>query len=53
MDGQHTIEASFQATSRTLAAVFNELVAQGVTLEGMLLKPNMVLSGYECPAGEP
>jgi fructose-bisphosphate aldolase class I len=49
MDGQHTIEGSFQATSRTLEAVFSELVAQGVRLEGMLLKPNMVLAGYECP----
>jgi fructose-bisphosphate aldolase, class I len=48
MDGEHTIERSFEATSRTLQAVFGELVAQGVRLEGMLLKPNMVLSGYEC-----
>jgi fructose-bisphosphate aldolase class I len=48
MDGDHTIERSFQATSRTLDAVFTELVAQQVRLEGMLLKPNMVLAGYEC-----
>jgi fructose-bisphosphate aldolase class I len=48
MDGEHTIERSFEATSRTLQAVFGELVAQGVRLEGMLLKPNMVLSGYGC-----
>jgi fructose-bisphosphate aldolase, class I len=48
MDGDHTIERSFEATSRTLEAVFTELVAERVRLEGMLLKPNMVLSGYEC-----
>ena len=48
MDGDHTIERSFDATSRTLHAVFTELRDQRVQLEGMLLKPNMVLSGYEC-----
>jgi fructose-bisphosphate aldolase class I len=49
MDGDHTIERSFEATSRTLHAVFTELRDQRVHCEGMLLKPNMVLSGYECP----
>jgi fructose-bisphosphate aldolase class I len=49
MDGDHTIERSFEVTSRTLHAVFTELRDQRVQLEGMLLKPNMVLSGYECP----
>jgi fructose-bisphosphate aldolase, class I len=49
MDGGHTIERSFDVTSRTLHAVFTELRDQRVHLEGMLLKPNMVLSGYECP----
>ncbi|MEX1169763.1 MAG: class I fructose-bisphosphate aldolase [Chloroflexota bacterium] len=49
MDGDHTIERSFEATSRTLEAVFSELLAERVKLEGILLKPNMVLSGYECP----
>ena len=48
MDGGHTIERSFDVTSRTLHAVFTELRDQRVQLEGMLLKPNMVLSGYEC-----
>jgi fructose-bisphosphate aldolase class I len=48
MDGEHTIERSFEATSRTLKAVFDALVAQRVRLEAMLLKPNMVLSGYSC-----
>lgn len=49
MDGDHTIERSFEVTSRTLHAVFTELRDQRVTPEDMLLKPNMVLSGYECP----
>jgi fructose-bisphosphate aldolase class I len=48
MDGEHTIERSFDVTSRTLKAVFDALVAQRVRLEAMLLKPNMVLSGYAC-----
>jgi fructose-bisphosphate aldolase class I len=47
MDGEHTIERSFEVTSRTLHAVFTELRDQRVEPEGMLLKPNMVLSGYE------
>jgi fructose-bisphosphate aldolase class I len=46
MDGDHTIERSFEVTSRTLHAVFTELRDQRVHPEGILLKPNMVLSGY-------
>jgi fructose-bisphosphate aldolase class I len=46
-DGTHTIERSFDVTSRVLEAVFTELHDQRVHLEGILLKPNMVLSGYE------
>jgi fructose-bisphosphate aldolase, class I len=49
MDGDHSIERSFEVTSRTLHAVFTELRDQRVHPEGMLLKPNMVLSGYEHP----
>ena len=49
MDGDHTIDVSFEATSRTLHAVFTELRDQRVHFEEMLLKPNMVLSGYESP----
>ena len=48
MDGGHSIERSFDATSRVLQAVFAELYEHGIRLEGMLLKPNMVLSGYAC-----
>jgi fructose-bisphosphate aldolase class I len=49
MEGDHTIERSFEVTSRALHAVFTELRDQRVHPEGMLLKPNMVLSGYGCP----
>jgi len=49
MDGDHTIERSFDVTSRALHAVFTELRDQRVHYEQMLLKPNMVLSGYDCP----
>jgi fructose-bisphosphate aldolase, class I len=47
MDGGHTIERSYEVTVRTQNAVFTELRDQRVQLEGMLLKPNMVLSGYD------
>jgi len=50
MDGIHTIEDSFVVTEEVLHTTFYELYAQGVTYEGMVLKPNMVLSGYECTA---
>src|SRR5438128_6306200 len=49
MDGDHTIDHSFEATSRVLHAVFTELRDQRVHFEGILLKPNMVLSGYLAP----
>ena len=50
MEGEHTIEDSQQVTEATLRAVFGELLDQRVLLEGIVLKPNMVLSGYACPA---
>ena len=50
MDGDHTIERSYDVTADTLHAVFHELYDQRVELEGMLLKPNMVLSGYDAPS---
>jgi fructose-bisphosphate aldolase class I len=49
MDGTHTIEEAYRVTSRVQHAVFTELRDQRVEPEGMLLKPNMVLSGYDCP----
>jgi fructose-bisphosphate aldolase, class I len=47
MDGEHSIDEAYRVTSRTLQAVFTELFDQRVEREGMLLKPNMVLSGYD------
>ncbi len=49
MDADNTIERCHEVTSRTLDLVFAELDRQGVALEGMLLKPNMVISGKQCP----
>jgi fructose-bisphosphate aldolase, class I len=49
MDGDHTVERCHQATAETLASVFAALRAHRVHLDGMLLKPNMVLSGSDCP----
>ncbi len=46
-DGTHTLEESKKATGRVLQAVYVELHDQRVDLRGTLLKPNMVLSGYE------
>jgi fructose-bisphosphate aldolase, class I len=47
MDGTHTIERAFSVTSRVLGAVYTELFDQKVRLEGTLLKPNMILTGYD------
>jgi fructose-bisphosphate aldolase, class I len=49
MDGDHTIERCFGATAATLASVFAALRRHRVRLDGMLLKPNMVLPGGDCP----
>src|SRR5437667_7225913 len=48
MDGGHTIERHFEVTQQTLESVFHALYEHRVALEGMLLKPNMVLSGKDC-----
>lgn len=52
MDGGHTIERCFAITEEVLRTVFNQLYIQGVMLEGMILKPNMVLPGLSCPKQE-
>ena len=48
MDGSHTIERCEEVTGNVLHAVFNALFDQQVSLEGMLLKPNMIISGMKC-----
>jgi fructose-bisphosphate aldolase class I len=53
MDGDHTMQKCFDVTEKVLQTVFNQLHTQGVMLEGMILKPNMVLPGLNCPKQEP
>jgi fructose-bisphosphate aldolase class I len=52
MDGDHTLERCGEVTEEVLRTVFNQLYAQRVMLEGMILKPNMVLPGLTCPPQE-
>ncbi len=49
MDGEHTIDQSYNVTVRVLQALYTELFDQRVEREGTLLKTNMVVSGYDCP----
>lgn len=49
MDGDHDIETCQRVTEAALDAVFTALKAHGVLLEGMILKPNMVIAGSDCP----
>ena len=48
MDGDHTIETCYEISEKTFKTVFEELENEGVYLPGILLKPNMVVSGTEC-----
>ena len=48
MDGDHTIERCYEVTAQTLDRVFGELFLAGVQLDGMILKPNMVIAGKKC-----
>ena len=48
MDGENSIEVTEEVTDVVLDAVFGELSAQGVMLEGIILKPNMVVPGIQC-----
>jgi fructose-bisphosphate aldolase class I len=47
MDGDHSINSCYEATDKTLNEVFNQLDKHKVNLSGILLKPNMILSGKE------
>ena len=49
MDGDHDIDTCERVTRWTLETVFHELAEQRVALEGMILKPSMVVSGADCP----
>jgi len=49
MEGEHTLARCSDVTEEVLRTVFNHLYSQRVMLEGMILKPNMVLPGSICP----
>ncbi len=49
MDGDHTLARCETVSDSVLEAVFSQLFRQGVRLEGMVLKPNMVIAGKKCP----
>ena len=49
MDGDHDLKRCSEVTEEVLQTVFHQLQAQRVMLEGMILKPNMVLPGSSCP----
>ena len=48
MDGFHDIESCYKVTSKTQKVLFEHLKQHSVFLEGILLKPNMVISGKNC-----
>lgn len=52
MNGDHTMKRCFEVTEQVLHTVFNQLYAQGIVLEGMILKPNMIVPGLDCPTQE-
>lgn len=49
MGGYHTVERCHEVTEQVLNSLFTELYEQGVKLEGIILKPNMVVAGQKCP----
>lgn len=49
-DGDHTIEKCAEVSEKVFTAVMNKLVKFGVLLEGILLKPNMITPGFDCPS---
>ena len=48
MNGSHTIETCYEISKRTLNVVFEQLLLNHVMLEGIVLKPNMIISGLDC-----
>jgi fructose-bisphosphate aldolase class I len=49
MDGDHTIERCYEVTEAAIKELFARLKAHGVFLPGLILKPNMVIAGKDCP----
>jgi len=52
MEGEHTLARCGEVTEEVQRTVFSQLYTQGVMLEGIILKPNMVLPGSACPTQE-
>lgn len=52
MDGDHTMQRCFDISEEVLRTVFNKLYLHGVLLEGIILKPAMILPGLSCPKQE-
>jgi fructose-bisphosphate aldolase class I len=52
MDGEHNLVRCREVTEEVLRTVFSQLYTQRVLLEGLILKPNMVLPGLACPRQE-
>ena len=50
MDADNTLEECWEVTTRTLHETFDALYEEGLDLQGLLLKPNMVISGKGCAA---
>jgi fructose-bisphosphate aldolase class I len=48
MNGSHTIEKCYEVTNKTLNIVFEQLNSFNIMLEGIVLKPNMIISGLDC-----
>ena len=48
MNGSHTIEDCYEVSQRTLNVVFEQLIMHHVDLTGIVLKPNMIISGLDC-----
>ena len=48
MDGSHSIETCYEVSKRALNIVFEQLLLNRVMLEGIVLKPNMIISGLDC-----
>lgn len=53
MEGSHSLKRCCEVTEKIIRAVFNEFYDQRVMIEGLLLKPNMILRGLDCPTQEP
>ena len=49
MEGSHTLQTCYETTEEVLRTVFSALLSQRVRLEGLILKPNMILPGLTCP----